>query len=79
MVGFPGEKKSDFDDSIKLIDEVKFDFVEVYQFSPRPNTLACKMQNQVDKITAYERYITLQERVLHRFKDNYLGVVGWLL
>jgi len=49
MTGFPGERLEQFHDTCRLIDEVFFDYVEVYSFSPRPNTLAAKMKNQIPK------------------------------
>ena len=47
MTGFPGETLEQFYDTYNLIDELFFDYVEVYPFSPRPNTLAAEMQDQL--------------------------------
>jgi threonylcarbamoyladenosine tRNA methylthiotransferase CDKAL1 len=47
MVGFPTETKQDFAESMQLLDEVKFDYVEVYRYSPRPGTPAAKMPCQI--------------------------------
>ncbi len=47
MVGFPTETKQDFAASMRLLDEVKFDYVEVYRFSSRTGTPAKKMQGRV--------------------------------
>jgi len=47
MVGFPTETKQDFTETMCLLDEVKFDFVEVYRFSPRSGTAAEKMQGRI--------------------------------
>lgn len=47
MVGFPSETEEEFQDSLRLLDEIDFDFVEVYQFQPRPGTEAAEMKDQV--------------------------------
>jgi tRNA A37 methylthiotransferase MiaB len=43
MVGFPSETEEEFQDTVRLLDEVSFDFAEVYRFSPRPRPKAAKM------------------------------------
>lgn len=51
MTGFPTETEEDFQKSSSLLDELKFDWVEVYPFSPRHGTPAAEMEGQVpDKI-----------------------------
>ncbi len=40
IVGFPGETESDFKETLRLLDEVKFDNVHVAAYSPRPGTSA---------------------------------------
>ena len=47
MTGFPGETLEQFYDTYNLLDELFFDYTEVYSFSTRPNTLAAKMENQL--------------------------------
>lgn len=59
MVGFPSETDSEFNDTLRLIDEVKVDFIEVYPFSPRIGTLAAKMQHQIARKTVYHRRIKM--------------------
>lgn len=77
MVGFPGETDSDFNDTLKLIDDIHFDFIEVYYYSPRAKTIAAKMPNQVPKKKAIKRYNTLFLKVLNQLKtrthSNYDG------
>jgi MiaB/RimO family radical SAM methylthiotransferase len=65
MVGFPTETKQDFAASIQLLDEMDFDFVEVYQFSPRPNTSAEQLKGQISDIIAkYRMYRILVKELL---------------
>jgi MiaB/RimO family radical SAM methylthiotransferase len=47
MVGFPTETQQDFEQSIRLLEELKFDWVEVYKYSPRPGTPAATMKEQI--------------------------------
>jgi tRNA A37 methylthiotransferase MiaB len=64
MVGFPGETEDDFHDSMQLLDEVKFDFVEVYIYQPRPGTVASKMENQVPEKVARRRWQKLFNKAI---------------
>ncbi len=56
MVGFPSETEEEFQDSLRLLDEIKFDFVEVYPFQARPNTEAATMEDQVPQKVIRRRY-----------------------
>lgn len=47
MVGFPTETEEDFRKSLNLIDSLKFNWVEVYPYSPRPGTLAATLEGQI--------------------------------
>lgn len=40
IVGFPGETQKDFEDTIDVINEIKFDQIFNFKYSPRPNTTA---------------------------------------
>jgi len=47
ITGFPTETKEEFEESMKLLDDVFFDYVEVYEFSPRRGTIAEKIVPKV--------------------------------
>ena len=49
IVGFPGETEEDFEDTISLIETVKYDSAFVFEYSPRPLTKAYTLQNNVTK------------------------------
>lgn len=49
IVGFPGEKRTQFMDSAKVMEKVKFDMAFFGQFSPRPGTAAWKMKDSISK------------------------------
>jgi tRNA A37 methylthiotransferase MiaB len=70
MVGFPGETEAEFNDTLNLLDEIQFDFIEVYKYSPRPNTMAAEMPNQVTNKTANKRYFMLHKKVLGHLKSG---------
>src|SRR5262249_52881556 len=40
IVGFPGETDSDFDETLSLLEELRFDAAFSFQYSPRPHTTA---------------------------------------
>jgi MiaB/RimO family radical SAM methylthiotransferase len=64
MVGFPSETEEEFQDTVRLLDEVCFDFAEVYLFSPRPDTEAAKMKDQIPQKVARRRYHKLYMKSL---------------
>lgn len=54
IVGFPGETDEDFKATCDLIEKVKYAGIFAFMYSPRPNTPAAKMENQVpNKIKNY--------------------------
>lgn len=46
IVGFPGETQKDFEDTIDVINQVKFDQIFNFKYSPRPNTQALELEEQ---------------------------------
>jgi threonylcarbamoyladenosine tRNA methylthiotransferase CDKAL1 len=71
MVGFPGETDDDFRATLGMLDELHFDYVEVYRFSPRPNTLAAAMPDQVpDGVKAARHRRLLAKVVFQQLTDR---------
>lgn len=64
MVGFPGETEQDFNETIRLLNDVVFDYVEVYKFSARPETPAWDMRYQIPKYILEKRYRKLYTKAL---------------
>jgi tRNA-2-methylthio-N6-dimethylallyladenosine synthase len=46
IVGFPGETKDDFSDTMDIVRHSQFDSVYMFKFSPRPGTVAYNMSEQ---------------------------------
>ncbi len=55
ICGFPGETAELFQETVDLIDELKLIHVHVFPFSPRPQTVAATMPNQIPHKIAKER------------------------
>lgn len=49
IVGFPGETKKQFENTAKAFREIKFDMAYISEYSPRPQTVAAKMEDDVPK------------------------------
>jgi len=64
IVGFPTETDEDFKKSIQLLDNVKFNWVELYNYSKRPGTLAAKMDGQIPDEVKFIRYLRLLLKLL---------------
>ncbi len=62
IVGFPSETDEDFEDTMDVLEKVKFDQLFSFVYSPRPNTPASKYGKQVDIKIAKERLKRLQNR-----------------
>ena len=63
IVGFPGETDVDFQKTMELINEVKFDESFSFIYSPRPNTTASDMADDVTKEEKKKRLNILQDRL----------------
>jgi tRNA-2-methylthio-N6-dimethylallyladenosine synthase len=61
IVGFPGETKKQFENSAKLLREMKFDMAYIAQYSPRPETAAWKLKDNVSKKEKARREKVLTE------------------
>ena len=70
IIGYPGETESDFNDTMNLINEVKFINSYSFIFSPRPGTPASKLK-LINKEIATERLVNLQKALeSHQIKKN---------
>lgn len=66
ITGFPGETEQDFNDTKKLCDECQFAWVHSFPFSPRPGTVALKLENKVPNSVSGERSKTLTQWAINQ-------------
>src|SRR5437764_7706116 len=62
IVGFPGETEADFEQTLSLLDEVGYDGVFTFKYSPRPNTPAIGMEDAIPDGEKSRRLAALMER-----------------
>ena len=66
IVGFPGETEDDFQDTLDVVTEARFDAAFTFQYSPRPGTPASSFGEHVPKEVVQERFdrlVGVQERI----------------
>ncbi len=61
IVGFPNETDEDFQDTLDVVNECKFDSAFTFIFSPREGTPAAKMEDEIDLKTKEDRLHKLNE------------------
>ena len=76
IVGFPGETEKQFQNTFKLIEKTRPDWVNVSRYGPRPNTAASKMK-QVDSKTVSRRTSRLSSLVRKLSLEKNKEWVGW--
>jgi tRNA-2-methylthio-N6-dimethylallyladenosine synthase len=62
IVGFPGETEHDFEETLSLLDEVQYDGVFAFKYSPRPNTPAIRLDDAIPDVEKSRRLAILLER-----------------
>ncbi|MDO5039963.1 tRNA (N6-isopentenyl adenosine(37)-C2)-methylthiotransferase MiaB, partial [Clostridium sp.] len=70
IVGFPGETEEDFEDTLSLVNEVKYDSAFTFIYSRRNHTPADKMDNQVPDSVKHERFNRLVDAVNKAVIEN---------
>lgn len=71
IVGFPGETRKDFEDTLAVMEEVKFDSAFTFKYSPRPGTKAAEYEEVVsekEKQARLNELVSLQK--LHTLQRN---------
>ena len=62
IVGFPGETEADFEETLDLLDEVQYDGLFSFKYSPRPNTPSLAMKDPIPEEEKSRRLAILQEK-----------------
>lgn len=76
ITGFPGETEEDFNDTIRLVEEVQFDSAFTFIYSIRPGTTAGKRTDQIDDKVKHERFDRLLKTLYPIFESINLQYIG---
>jgi tRNA-2-methylthio-N6-dimethylallyladenosine synthase len=76
IVGFPGETDHDFQQTMSLVNEVKFDSSFSFIYSKRPGTPASKLEDNTSQDEKKERLKILQEQLNHYHRQHSRSMVG---
>ena len=78
IVGFPGETESDFNETLGLLDEVGYDAVFAFKYSPRPNTPSLNLEDAIsdeEKARRLEVMMARQREIQTARYKKYVGTV----
>lgn len=76
IVGFPTETEADFEETMRLVNDVKFDLSFSFIYSVRPGTEAALLQDPVDQNTKKQRLYMLQKRLEELANEYSKGLIG---
>lgn len=82
IVGFPGETEEQFMDTVSLLNEVPYESIYAFAYSPRPFTKAARFTEQIDEAEKnrrlnylFEQHNTLAFAMCEKYKDQVLQVL----
>ncbi len=76
IVGFPGETTEEFEDTLKVLEEVRFDALFTFIYSPRVGTPAASMPDPMsreEKLANFNRLLALQDTISEEKHATYIG------
>ncbi len=76
IVGFPGETEAEFEQTISLIEQVRYDALFTFIFSPRPGTPAAEMEDptpKAEKNRRFDRLCAVQNAISEEIHRSYVG------
>ena len=82
IVGFPGETELDFEQTLSILREVRFDMLYSFIYSPRKGTPAAALDNPVseaDKSARMQRLLTLQSEISLEINRRLIGKTAVVL
>jgi tRNA-2-methylthio-N6-dimethylallyladenosine synthase len=79
IAGFPGETEEDFEHTLSLLDEVGYDAVFAFKFSPRPNTPALSLADSIPEEEKGRRLQMLMDRQREIQRLSYGRHIGEVL
>src|SRR5437588_6793106 len=78
IVGFPGETEAEFQETLSLLDEVQYDGIFGFKYSPRPNTPALRLEDAIPDAEKARRLAVLndkQKQIGARRNQRHVGQV----
>ncbi|HDL7751248.1 TPA: tRNA (N6-isopentenyl adenosine(37)-C2)-methylthiotransferase MiaB [Yersinia enterocolitica] len=76
IIGFPGETQQDFEQTMKLVADVRFDTSYSFIYSPRPGTPAADLPDDVSEEEKKQRLHILQQRITQQAMEISRAMVG---
>jgi len=76
IVGFPGETEDEFQETLSLVEQVRFDDAYTFKYSVRDGTPAVRIKDHVAEEIKTERIGRLIELVRHIAKQKNIGLIG---
>lgn len=76
IVGFPGETETDFAETLSLLNEVKYESLFSFKYSPRPNTPAIRMDDAIPEEEKGRRLAVLQDKQREIQKTRNAKLIG---
>ena len=76
IVGFPGETEEEFEETISLIQQISYDSLFTFIFSPRPGTPAANMEDNTpkdEKNRRFDKLCAVQNAISEEIHQNYIG------
>jgi tRNA-2-methylthio-N6-dimethylallyladenosine synthase len=76
IVGFPGESDQDFEDTLSMLERVRFDALYSFIYSPRKGTPAAEMEDQIPRAVQnarFDRLLALQEGIALSLNEPLVG------
>jgi tRNA-2-methylthio-N6-dimethylallyladenosine synthase len=76
IVGFPGETDSEFEETVALVERLKYDTFYAFKYSPRSGTAAARLPDDITpgvKQSRLARLLEVQRRQSHEVNQAYVG------
>ncbi|MDK2791679.1 MAG: tRNA-2-methylthio-N6-dimethylallyladenosine synthase [Deferribacteres bacterium] len=78
IVGFPGETDADFEDTLRAIEEIEYETIFAFKYSPRPKTKAFNLEDNIPddiKSSRLDALLKKQEKITRKLMKKYLGQI----
>ncbi len=82
MIGFPGETEAEFMDTIRVMEEARFDALFLFNYSPRPGTPSAQREDVVPRAVSQERFdraMLLQRKIVAQKNELLVGTIQQVL